>query len=80
VALAIRDTIHAVALDQRRLQPVSSLQQGTYGIRDICLSVPTVVGRKGVVEQVEIELWPKEKLGLQNSAKALKETLSVVKG
>src|SRR5207247_1753702 len=40
VALAIRDTIHAIALDQKRLQPVSSLQQGTYGIRDICLSVP----------------------------------------
>lgn len=75
VGLAIRDTIHAIALDQKRLQPVSSLQQGTYGIRDICLSVPTVVGRRGVVAQVEIELWPKEKLGLQNSAKALKETL-----
>lgn len=80
VALAIRDTIHAIALDQKRLQPVSSLQQGTYGIRDICLSVPTVVGRKGVVEQVEIELWPKEKMGLQNSAKALKATLEQVKG
>jgi len=41
--------------------------------------VPTVVGRKGVYDQVEIELWPKEKLGLQNSAKALKETLAKVK-
>lgn len=76
VALAIADTIHAIALDQRRLQPVSSLQQGIYGIREICLSVPTVVGRSGVIEQIEIELWPKEKMGLQNSAKALRETLS----
>src|SRR5438128_75712 len=79
VAVAIRDVVHAVALNQKRLLPVSSLQQGAYGIRDICLSVPTVVGRKGVYDQVEIELWPKEKLGLQNSAKALKETLAKVK-
>ncbi len=79
VALAIRDTVHAIALDQKRLQPVSSLQQGAYGIRDICLSVPTRVGRQGVIEQVEIELWPKEKMALQQSAKALKETLSKVK-
>ena len=78
VAIAIRDVIHAIALDQKRLLPVSSLQQGAYGIRDICLSVPTVVGRAGAEEHVEIELWPKEKLGLQKSGKALKDTLSKV--
>lgn len=79
VALAIRDTIHAIALDQRRLQPVSTLQQGAYGIRNLCLSVPTVVGRAGAIDQVEIELWPKEKTALQNSARALQETLEKVK-
>lgn len=78
VAIAIRDVIHAVALDQRRLLPVSSLQQGAYGIRDICLSVPSVVGREGVMDQVEIELWPKERTGLQNSGRALKDTLGKV--
>lgn len=75
VGVTIRDTVHAIALDQKRLQPVSSLQQGAYGIRDVCLSVPTVVGRTGVIDQVEIKLWPKEQLGLQNSARALQETL-----
>ncbi len=79
VALSIREVIHAIALNQGRLLPVSSMQQGTYGLRNICLSVPTVLGRKGVVEQVEINLWPKEKLALQNSAKALQDTLTKVK-
>lgn len=79
VALSIRDVIHAIALNQNRLLPVSSMQQGAYGLRQICLSVPTVVGRKGVLEQVEIDLWPKEKLALQNSAKSLAETLAKVK-
>ena len=80
VAVAIRDVIHAIALDQKRLLPVSSLQQGAYGLRNICLSVPTVVGRGGVLDQVEINLWPKEKLALQNSAKALQDTLAKVQG
>ncbi len=79
VAVSIAEVIHAIALDQRRMLPVSTWQQGKYDIRDICLSVPTVVGRKGALEQVEIELWPKEKLALQNSAKALKDTLAKVK-
>lgn len=79
VALSIRDVIHAIALNKRCLLPVSSLQQGRYDVRDICLSVPTVLGREGVVDQVEIKLWPKEMMGLQQSARALKETLSNVK-
>ncbi len=79
VAVAIRDVVHAIALNQRRLLPVSSLQCGAYDLRDICLSVPTVVGRSGALEHVEIALWPKEKLALQQSAKALKDTLIKVK-
>jgi L-lactate dehydrogenase len=80
VAVAIRDIVHAIALDQRRLLPVSSLVQGSYDIRNICLSVPSVVGRSGVLQHVELKLWPKEVLALQNSAKALAETLAKAKG
>src|SRR5205823_6173444 len=79
VGVAIRDVIHAVLLNKKALLPVSSLVQGTYDIRDVCLSVPSVVGRGGVERQVEIKLWPKETLALQNSAKALKDTLAKVK-
>ena len=63
----------------RCLLPVSSLVQGAYDIRDICLSVPSVVGRGGVLKHVEIKLWPKELMGLQASARALKDTLAKVK-
>jgi len=79
VAVAIREVIHAVLLDKGTLLPVSSLVQGTYGINDICLSVPTVVGKRGIDGQQEIKLWPKEQLALQQSARALKETLAKVK-
>jgi L-lactate dehydrogenase len=78
VGLSIRDVIHSVALDQKRILPVSSLVDGAYGIRDVCLSVPTVVGRKGVESQLEIELWPKETSALQHSAQVLRETIEAV--
>jgi L-lactate dehydrogenase len=78
VGIAIRDVVHAVILNKSALLPVSSLVQGAYDIRDICLSVPAVVNRQGVVQHVEIKLWPKEQMALQQSARALKETLSKV--
>lgn len=79
VGVAIRDVIHAVLLNKKSLLPVSSLVHGTYDIRDICVSVPSVVGRGGIERQVEIKLWPKETMALQNSAKGLKDTLAKVK-
>ncbi len=79
VAIAIRDVVHAVLLNKKCLLPVSSLIQGAYGIDGVCLSVPSVVSRKGVEKHVEIKLWPKEQMGLQQSARALKETLQKVK-
>jgi L-lactate dehydrogenase len=79
VAIAIREVIHSVLLNKHTLLPVSSLVQRIYGIDGICLSVPSIVGRKGIESQIEIKLWPKEQMALQQSARALKETLAKVK-
>jgi L-lactate dehydrogenase len=79
VAIAIREVVHAVLLNKEALLPVSSQVQRTYGIDNICLSVPSIVGRGGIERQVEIKLWPKEQLALQQSARALKETWGKVR-
>jgi L-lactate dehydrogenase len=78
VGIAIRDVIHAVLLNKKAMLPVSSLIQGAYDIRDICLSVPSVVSRRGVESHVTLKLWPKELMALQASARALRDTLSKV--
>jgi L-lactate dehydrogenase len=78
VGVAIRDVIEAIALDRHCLLPVSTVVSGTYGIRDVALSVPTVVGRAGVLNRLEIDLWPKELQGLRASGTALRKTLDVV--
>jgi L-lactate dehydrogenase len=76
VGLSIREVVHALALDSHRVLPVSTLQQGLYRIRDVCLSVPTVVGCGGVRQQIELPLTQKERLGLQQSAAVLRETIN----
>jgi L-lactate dehydrogenase len=78
VGVSIAKVVHSISLDSRRILPISTLQTGTYQIRDVCLSVPTVVGRGGILGHVEVELWPKERMGLQNSAKVLRETIEKV--
>lgn len=78
VGVSIREVVDAVALDKRKILPVSTLQQGTYGMRDVCTSVPTIVGRAGALAQIEIDLWPKEQMALQKSAQVLQGTLKQV--
>ncbi|HMF18929.1 MAG TPA: hypothetical protein VKE98_17105, partial [Gemmataceae bacterium] len=78
VGLSIREVVHSLILDSRRVLPVSTLQQGLYGIRDVCLSVPTVIGCGGARQQIELELTAKERLGIQNSAKVLREIIEQV--
>ena len=78
VGVSIAEVIHAIALYSKRLLPVSTVQRGCYGLRDVALSVPTVVGRGGAEQTVEVELWPKELQGLKRSAAVLQETLGQV--
>ena len=78
VGLSIREVVHSIALDSRRVLPVSTLLQGPYGIRDVCLSVPTEVGCGGARKQIELALSPKERLGVQNSARVLRDTITAV--
>lgn len=78
VGLSIREVVEALARDSRRVLPVSTLQQGLYGVREVCLSVPTVVGCGGARQQVELELAAKERLGIQQSARVLREIIDQV--
>lgn len=79
VGIAIRDVIDAIALDSNLVLPVSSVQDGScFGIRDVSISVPTVVGKGGRVATHEIDLWPKELQAIKRSASVLSQTLNTV--
>ena len=78
VGLSIREVVQSLATDSRRILPVSTLQQGLYGVRDVCLSVPTVVGCGGARQQIELALTQKERMGIQKSARVLREIIDQV--
>src|SRR5690606_12682776 len=60
VALAGSRIIEAVLQDEQRILPVSTLLDDYYGISDICLSVPSIVGRAGCTDRLAVPLSPTE--------------------
>ncbi len=79
VGVSIAHVLEAVALDTEAVLPISSLQKGKLGIKDICLSLPTRVGKNGVMQVIEPKVSDAEKSGLLNSAESLKSVLKQVK-
>ena len=72
VALAGSRIIEAVLNDERRVLPVSSLLEDYLGISDVCMSVPSIVGRQGVSARLEVSMSDEELGGLRRSADALR--------
>jgi L-lactate dehydrogenase len=78
VGISIKEVVEGIALDDGRLLPVSSAQTGTLGIKDVSLSLPTVVGRRGVVAVYEPKVSDSEREGLLKSAQALKDMFTQI--
>ena len=67
--------VGAVAGDTREVLPVSTLVDGPYGIRDVCLSLPCIIGRRGVRRVLEPDLDESEVKALRKSAKKIRGVL-----
>ncbi|MBR6321620.1 MAG: L-lactate dehydrogenase [Lachnospiraceae bacterium] len=78
IAMSVRRICEAITRDEKSILPVSNLMTGAYGISDITLSMPAIVGKNGVETQVPINLSKKEMEALLLSAKTLKETAKSV--
>ncbi len=74
-AVSIYRMIRAVVEDTKEEIPTSVVLQGEYGIEDVALGVPVILGKNGVEEIVQYDLSKEELEGLKNSAKILKERL-----
>ena len=76
IAMSVRRVCEAIVRDEKSILPVSSVQHGSYGIQDVALSLPAVVGKDGVETIVPIALSQEEIAALQASAQTLKDVLS----
>lgn len=75
VAQAIVMIGRCIALDELRTLPVSSYVDGYLGEHDVCLSLPCVVGRQGVVRQLHPQLTQEEQAAWRACAASVRETM-----
>ena len=71
---AVSALVQAIACDQKKIFPCSALLEGEYGLSDLCIGVPVVLGRNGIEKIVEIDLSDAEKAHLQESAAGVQKT------
>ncbi|MCG7501832.1 MULTISPECIES: malate dehydrogenase [Tenacibaculum] len=69
---AVSGLVQAIACDQKKIFPCSALLEGEYGLSDLCIGVPVVLGKNGIEKIVEINLSEEEKAALTSSAEAVK--------
>jgi malate dehydrogenase len=69
----------AIVMNQRRILPCAAWLQGEYGMKDLFLGVPCLLGRKGLEKVIEVTLTPDEKAALAKSADAVREPMAAIK-
>ncbi|WP_026915224.1 malate dehydrogenase [Christiangramia portivictoriae] len=71
---AVSGLVQAIACDQKKMFPCSALLEGEYGLSDLCIGVPVILGKNGIEKIVEIELNDAEKNKMKESAEGVKKT------
>ncbi|WP_276167740.1 malate dehydrogenase [Zobellia alginiliquefaciens] len=71
---AVSGLVQAIACDQKKIFPCSTLLEGEYDLDDICIGVPVVLGKDGIEKIVDIPLSDAEKEKMQESAAGVKKT------
>jgi L-lactate dehydrogenase len=80
IGLGLLAVVEAILRNQRSVLTVSSLMAGQYGVSDICISLPTIVGSGGAEEVLLLKISPEEEDAFRRSATTLKDRLAQVAG
>lgn len=75
IAMAVKRICEAIVRDEKSILPVSSMMYGEYGIEDIVMSMPAIVGKDGAETKVPISLDAHERAMLEKSADTLRNVL-----
>lgn len=76
VAVGLMQIVESVVRDQKTVLTTSTLLNGAYGLRDLYMSLPTVIGAKGVVQVLTPDLSPDELAKLRHSAEVLQSLIA----
>lgn len=75
---AVAQMVEAIVDDQKRIFPVCACLKGEYGLKDIYMGVPVILGEDGIKNIIEIQLNKEEKKMLNESAAAVKKVMKVL--
>lgn len=75
IAMSVKRICEAIIRDEKSVLPVSSAMHGEYGLNDVTLSMPAIVGKDGIETLVPMELDEKEQTELQHSSVVLKDVI-----
>ena len=75
---AAAQMVEAIVRDQKRIFPVCAWLTGEFGLKDVYLGVPCVLGKEGIEKIIELNLTAEEQTLLEESADAVKEVMSVL--
>ena len=75
IAMSVKRICEAIIRDERSILPISTMMDGEYGIKDVVLSMPSIVGAEGFISKVPISLSEDEIKALHKSAETLKSVL-----
>ena len=75
---AVSAIVQAIACDQKKMIPCSVMLDGEYGLKDICMGAPVIIGRSGVEKIVEVSLTDAEKAKFRESAEAVRTVNSML--
>jgi malate dehydrogenase len=75
---AAAQMVEAIVDDQKRIYPVCAYLNGEYGLKDIYMGVPVILGKEGVEEVIELKLNKREKDMVNESAKSVKEVMGLL--
>jgi len=72
------EMVRGVLNDERRVLPASTLMEGEYGLEDICIGVPVVLGSGGIEKIIQLELADEEQRALTRSAETYRDQLKIL--
>ena len=76
---AICQMIEAIVCDQKRVFPACAYLEGEYGLNDIYIGVPVILGAGGIEKIIELELDEDDKIRFYESEKVVRESVEVMK-
>lgn len=79
IAMAVGRIAACIVRDEHAVLPISVVLEGEYGLEDVTLSIPSIVGKNGLEKILEIPLDPEEREALNSSARQLKEAFAGLK-